>query len=378
MFDGFIQRCVIGGDGPAVAVPTVAIKDTIDIAGMPTRAGSRALDMAPPATAHADVVQAVLDAGCRIVGKTALHEFAYGMTGVNAWSGTPVNPRFPALIPGGSSSGSAAVVAAGLVDFALGTDTGGSIRLPAACCGVFGLKPTFGRVSRRGVMPAESSLDCVGPMADSLDALVAAMAAMDPTFTPAPAGAGSLVLGTLSVAAEPVILRAVAQAVAASGAVARPVELPSLVAAFNAGLIVINAETWAACGRYLDSGLVGADVAARLAKAAETTPEDVASAEEVRARFTAEVDRALADVDALVLPTLPGFPMPLDEALAGRVDLRASALVRPFNLSGHPALSIPLPPVDGRPVSLQLIGRKGEDAALCAVGQQLVARPANQ
>ncbi|HEY0834749.1 MAG TPA: amidase [Azospirillum sp.] len=373
MSTGFIQRCAIGGDGPAVAV-----KDTIDVAGLPTKAGSRALEQAPPAAEHAAVVRAVLDAGCRIVGKTALHEFAYGMTGLNAWGGTPVNPRFPDLVPGGSSSGSAAVVAAGLVDFALGTDTGGSIRLPAACCGVFGLKPTFGRIDRHGVMPAESSLDCVGPLADTMDALVAAMAAMDPTFVPAAPGAGAPVLGTLSVAAEPVILAAVARAVAASGAVTRPVELSSLAAAFDAGLTIINAETWAACGHFLESGLVGADVAARLDKARATTADEVAAAEAVRARFTAEVDRALADVDALVLPTLPGFPMSLAEALAGKVDLRASALVRPFNLSGHPALSIPLPAADGRPVGLQLVGRKGGDAALCAVARQLVARPANQ
>lgn len=373
VFDGFIHRCVIG-DGAL----TVAVKDTIDIAGLPTKAGSRSLEAATPAAAHADVVRAVLEAGCRIIGKTALHEFAYGMTGVNAWSGTPVNPHFPALIPGGSSSGSAAAVAAGLVDFAIGTDTGGSIRLPAACCGVYGLKPTFGRVSRRGVMPAESSLDCVGPMAASMEALAAGMTAMDPTFTPEAPRTAAPVLGTLPVAAEPAVLSAVARAVAAAGAVARPVELPSLVAAFNAGLTVINAETWAACGRYLDTGMVGADVAARLAKAAETTAADLAAAEEVRARFTAEVDRALDGVDALALPTLPGFPMALDEALAGRVDLRASALVRPFNLSGHPALSIPLPPADGRPVSLQLVGRKGGDAALCAVGQQIAAHLAVQ
>lgn len=377
MFDGFIHRCALGGahdDGG----PTVAVKDTIDIAGLPTRAGSRALEAAAPAAAHAAVVQAMLDAGWRIVGKTALHEFAFGMTGVNAWSGTPVNPHFPTLIPGGSSSGSAAVVAAGLVDAALGTDTGGSIRLPAACCGVFGLKPTFGRVSRRGVMPAVSSLDCVGPMAASMEALIAAMAAIDPTFDPVPAGDGAPVLGVAAVDAEPAIRDAVARAVAAGGAVVRPVALPSLAAAFDAGLTVINAETWAACGGWLDSGLVGADVATRLAKAAATTPEALAAAEEVRARFTAEVDRALTEVDALALPTLPGFPMALDEALAGRVDLRASALVRPFNLSGHPALSIPLPPVEDRPASLQLVGRKGGDAALCAVGHRIAAHLAAQ
>lgn len=363
---GFVQRCGVGGDGL-----TVAVKDTIDVAGLPTRAGSRALADAAPATAHAAVVQAVLDAGCRIVGKTVLHEFAYGMTGLNDWAGTPINPRFPALVPGGSSSGSATVVAEGLVDFAIGTDTGGSIRLPAACCGIYGLKPTFGRIDRRGVMPERTSLDCIGPMAATLDLLIAGMAAMDPSFKAPADEQGAPVLGLPAVSADPAIAGAVADALDRAGTTVRPLRLEHMAAAFDAGLVVINAETWAACGPYLATGLVGADVAARLERARSTTAEDLAAAEAVRTAFTAEVDRALSEVDALVLPTLPSFPMTLADACAGKVDLGASALIRPFNLSGHPALSLPLPAVDGRPVGLQLVGRKGEDEALCAVAQRL-------
>lgn len=137
----------LGGDGPHVAV-----KDVIDIAGTPTRAGSRAFADRPAAPTHARVVQSLLDAGCRIVGKTNMHELAFGMTGVNDWTGTPVNPRYPHLVPGRSSSGSATAVAAELCDWALGTDTGDSIRVPAACCGIVGLKPTFGRLSREGLI----------------------------------------------------------------------------------------------------------------------------------------------------------------------------------------------------------------------------------
>lgn len=374
---GFVQRCAVSGGGAGLTLAvvnglTVAVKDTIDIAGLPTKAGSRALDGAPPAAAHAAVVQAVLDAGCRIIGKTVLHEFAYGMTGLNDWAGTPLNPRFPALVPGGSSSGSAAVVAEGLVDFAIGTDTGGSIRLPAACCGIYGLKPTFGRVDRRGVMPEHTSLDCVGPMADSLDMLIAGMAALDPTFRPRTPGERFPRLGVLSVDVDPAIAGAVAAALQRTDLLLHPVRLDGLKAAFDAGLVVINAETWAACGAYLTSGLVGPDVAARLERARATTADDLAAAEAVRTQFTAEVDRALSDVDALVLPTLPSFPMTLADARTGKVDLGASALVRPFNLSGHPALTLPLPAVDGRPVGLQLVGRKGEDEALCAVAQRLL------
>ncbi|KAB0648748.1 amidase, partial [Burkholderia territorii] len=155
---GFIDTFTLGGPGP-----TIAIKDTIDIAGHPTRAASRALADTPPAEQHADVVRLLLDAGWQIAGKANMHELAFGMTGINDYTGTPVNPQDPTRIPGGSSSGSASLVGLGAVDAALGTDTGGSIRGPAACCGVVGMKPTFGRVSRRGVAPAVTTLDCVGP-----------------------------------------------------------------------------------------------------------------------------------------------------------------------------------------------------------------------
>ncbi len=129
----------------------VMVKDTIDIQGLKTIAGSRALLEVEPAHDDAEVVKNILKADCEIIGKTNLHELAFGITGINHAFGTPINPKYPELIPGGSSSGSAAAVAAKQADFTLGTDTGGSIRMPAACCGVFGLKPTFGRVSRQGV-----------------------------------------------------------------------------------------------------------------------------------------------------------------------------------------------------------------------------------
>jgi amidase len=158
----FVKELTLGGGGPRVA-----LKDTIDIAGERTVAGSPALADAPAARRHAAVVQRLLNAGCRIVGKTKLHELAFGVTGINDWAGTPLNIRYPDLVPRGSSSGSAAAVAAGVADFALGTDTGGSIRIPGACCGVVGFKPTFGRISRTGVLPAHSTLDCVGPFSSN-------------------------------------------------------------------------------------------------------------------------------------------------------------------------------------------------------------------
>ena len=137
---GFISRFTLGA-----GEVTFAVKDTIDIADHATQAGSPVRQNVPAAEAHARVVQQLLDNGYQLRGKTTLHELAFGVTGINSWSGTPVNPHYPALIPGGSSSGSATVVATGEVDFAIGTDTGGSLRMPAACCGVVGLKPTWGR-----------------------------------------------------------------------------------------------------------------------------------------------------------------------------------------------------------------------------------------
>ncbi|MBE9397795.1 amidase [Pontibacterium sp. N1Y112] len=363
----FFQRFFQGGDSWSVAV-----KDTIDVAGWPTKAGCRALDDAKPAERNADVVQAALDAGCRLVGKTNTHELAYGMTGLNEWAGTPVNHRYPDLIPGGSSSGSAVAVASALADFSIGTDTGGSIRVPAACCGVYGLKPTFGRISRRGAMPAETSLDCVGPFADSSEMLINAMKVLDPEFSPLN-GLSEIRLGMVSVDVDPLIQSTVARFIQRTELTTEEVELTGMHEAFVAGMSLINAETFAACGHLLATGKVGDDVAQRLAKAKDTSPADIVQAEAVRARFTREVDLALETVTALVMPTLPAFPMSLADAQAGKTDLQISALVRPFNLSGHPALTIPLETEDQRPVGLQLVGRKGDDELLCELARIMSA-----
>ncbi|SEQ62771.1 amidase [Pseudomonas sp. NFACC02] len=363
-----IEQLSLGGDGP-----TVMVKDTIDVAGLPTRASSQALADAAPATAHADVVQALLDRGCRLVAKTSLHELAFGTTGINRWTGTAPNPRFPGRIPGGSSSGSAAAVAAGLADFSLGTDTGGSVRIPACCCGVFGFKPTFGRVSRRGVMPAHSSLDCVGPFAASLPMLVTAMQAIDATFKPVSAP-DSPRLGIVMVQASAAVQRVIDAAIAGSRLPSEPLTLPSLEAAYDAGMVVINRETFDACGHLLETGKVGADIAARLSAAGNTTAAALAEAERVRRQFTAEVDAALQHVDVLVLPTMPHFPLTLAEATDTQAVLGMTAFVRPFNLSGHPALSIPLASAEGLPVGLQLVGAKGADEQVLAIAGRVLER----
>jgi len=362
----FTQTLQLGGDGPRVA-----IKDSIDIAGFPTRSGSAAFDAAPAATRHAVVVERLLAQGCRIVGKTTMHELAYGVTGINAYAGTPRNPRFPLLVPGGSSSGSAAAVAAGLVDFAIGTDTGGSIRIPATCCGIVGLKPSFGRVSRAGVVPAESSLDCVGPFARDIATLERAMSLMDSSFVREPPPLAPR-LGLVEVTASREVAAALRSALGRLDIPVTPIHLPSFDEAFAAGLDIIAAENWAAYGHLLDAGL-GRDVHKRLSAAQGVTRDAVAHAEAVRRRFLGEVDAALQTVTALVLPTMPDVPMRLEAARDSEAVMRMTAFVRSFNLSGHPALTLPLLTETGLPAGLQLVGCRDGDAALCALAQLIAA-----
>jgi amidase len=361
----FVQRMQLGADGLRVGV-----KDSIDIAGYPTRAGSAALADAAPAARHAAIVRALLEGGCRIVGKTNMHELAYGVTGINLWTGTPINPRYPDRVPGGSSSGSAVAVAAKLVDFAIGTDTGGSIRVPAVCCGVYGLKPTYGRVSRDGVYPVTSTLDCVGPFARDLTMIERAMTLIDPSFNSAPLPSTAK-LGVVRVAAEPAISATVSAVLADADVTALPIELPSFERAFAAGLTLIGAETWAAFGHLIDSNVLGADVRARLLAARDISHEALMAAETHRVTFRAEVDAALERVDALALPTMPDVPLLLAAATDARAALRVTALVRPFNVSGHPALTLPFETDAGLPAGLQLVGRHNADAALCALARRM-------
>lgn len=367
--NALLSRFHLGGSGP-----TVAIKDCIDIAGQPTCGGSAALADAAPASAHADVVSKLIDAGWQITARANMHELAYGMTGINDWNGTAINPQDPARMTGGSSSGSASAVGAGLVDLSIGSDTGGSIRLPAACCGVIGFKPTYGRVSRAGAYPAVSSLDCVGPFARSMDLIISAMASIAPGFDHAAATApmADARVKLVTVQADADIAQAIAAAFAASGWQGSPWTAQHMHAAFEAGMTLINRETHDAFGHLLGLGKLGADIEKRLSAAANTTDAAVAQTEAVRAAFSAEVDAALASADALLLPTLPALPPTLEAIGQGTSVLMLSSLVRPFNLSGHPALSIPVP-IAGSPLKagLQLVGRKGEDERICALGLHL-------
>ena len=336
MTDGWSLRL------PGTAVgPRVAVKDLFDMAGVPTTAGSAALHRV--ATETAPVLR-----GLNIVGRTRMHELAYGITGINPWQGTPTNPLDATLVPGGSSSGAAVVVAHGEADVALGTDTGGSVRIPAACCGVYGLKTTHGRLSTEGVWPLAPSFDTVGPLAASLEGLVTGMQLLGPGFAPGVAGTIGRFRPDAAAGVDDALDRVL-------GGVPS-VDLPTWDKAEIACLVLLDLEAWQSSGHLLRTGLVGDQVAERLRKCLTHTPENVAWARQVRRDWLAEIDAALSRFDVIALPVLRDAPAPLSDA-ARMARLR---LTTPVNLAGLPALAMPVPRRDGPPASLQLIGRDEE------------------
>ncbi|MBB96047.1 MAG: amidase [Rhodobacteraceae bacterium] len=360
------QSLSLGGAGPRVLV-----KECLGVEGLTTRCGSAAFADAPSETAHSAIVDRLIAQGARIEGLVTMHELAFGVSGLNAFAGTAVNPGWPDRIPGGSSSGSAAAVAAGLCDFAVGTDTGGSVRQPACCCGVFGLKPTFGAIDRRGAVPRGSSLDVIGPFAATAAGLTQAAEMMIDGFSRETIDAPRL--ARVPVSADFDIDQAVDQAL--SGLAVPIARLPSFKEAYAAGLTLINWELASEFGQLARSNAtLGSDVKSRILKALEVTPDQVAEAEAVRSRFTEEVDDALAGVDALVLPTMPCVPPTLDQTQDLTALIPLTILVRPFNLSGHPAVSLPLRTAAGLPAGLQLVARKGGEATLCALAEALADR----
>jgi amidase len=363
----------------------VGVKDLIDVAGSPTTAGSLAL--ARHATpAHADAaclagLRAAEAAGiAHLVGKTGLHELAYGITGINHAFGTPTNPLDPGRVPGGSSSGSAVAVACGEADVAYGTDTGGSIRIPAACCGVAGLKTTWGRIPTEGVRPLAPSLDTVGPLARDVAGLVAGMRLLEPGFEPAALGStgDELRVGRLRPDADPCVDRAVERALRSTGwtVVETPISAAVLDDAAAAALTLLDAEAWATNGHLATgpaAGALGDDVARRLSGAARIPEPRVHAARAAGRRWRAQLAGVFGEVDLLVLPTLLGFPPVLDDAGRMAACRGATAAV---NLAGVPALSLPVRSDGPLPAALQLVGPHGADALVLAAGAWLEAAAA--
>lgn len=349
----------------------VIIKDSIDIQGLQTTLGSCSLLDIAPAIENAEIINQLLAHDCQIVGKAVMHELAYGITGINHCFGTPLNPKYPELIPGGSSSGSAAAIAENLAEFSLGTDTGGSVRMPAACCGVFGLKPTFARVSRKGVHPRDTSLDCVGPFANSVEKIELAMQCIDPSFKPLEALDHVPRLAMLKVEAEDIVTSTLETILKDAGIQYEVVNVERLKDAFEAGMHVINYETWQAFGHLTETGKIADDVQQRLLKASHTTLDKVEKANHIREKFRKEIDDILESFDAICLPTLPHIPPKVVDAANTVAFLNLTALVRPFNLSGHPAITLPYETAQGLPVGLQLVVRHNADEYLCAIAKYI-------
>ncbi|MFZ0080445.1 MAG: amidase, partial [Trebonia sp.] len=313
-------------------------------------------------------------AGARVVGKANLNELAYGASGVNEYFGTPVNPLDPGRVPGGSSSGSAVAVAGGEADLAYGSDTGGSIRVPAAFCGITGLKTTHGRIPLAGVWPLAPSMDTIGPMARDVAGVAAGLALLEPGFSvdvTAAAQVGRIRPGGFGV--DPVIDAAVDAALARCGVEVIDVELPGWELASRTSDVIIDAEA-VASNRVLLADparrdLLGPRVRASLAEAQAVTPGQLLRARAEQERWRAAMAAAMRETGLLALPTVPFFPPRLDAAIRPGY----LALTRAVNLAGLPALALPVPTGRRLPASLQLIGGPNAEALLLATGAVIEA-----
>jgi aspartyl-tRNA(Asn)/glutamyl-tRNA(Gln) amidotransferase subunit A len=354
--------------GPLHGVP-ISLKDLIDVAGVPTTAASR-VRAGVSATCDAAIVSRLRRAGAVIIGKCNLHEFAFGTTGEESAFGRTRHPSDPLRSPGGSSGGSAVSVATGMAFASIGTDTGGSIRIPAAACGCVGLKPTFGELPLGGIVPLSRSLDHVGPLARTvgdarliLEALRGRRPAGREADRPEPA-ALRLGLPDDDLRAAGVRIDAVRLPHASSApAVYLAIQLPE-ASAYHAATLERRPEDYQPGVRL------------RLELGRYVLAEDYVRAQRGREVLRCEVDAALGGCDALVLPTLP-IPPPRFGEQTVQLGLRAEPvrammlrLTQLFNLTGHPAISLPCKTtVDRLPCGLQLVGRINRTDGLLAVAE---------
>ncbi|HEX6988013.1 MAG TPA: amidase, partial [Bacillota bacterium] len=391
---------------PLHGIP-IAVKDNIDVAGVRTTAGSRVRSDVM-ATADATVVARLREAGAVIVGKTATHEFAFGVTTDTPYHGPVHNPWRAGHTAGGSSGGSGAAVAARIVPAALGTDTGGSIRIPAAACGTVGFKGTYGLVSKHGVVPLSWSLDHVGPLANSVDDAVRVLAAiagpdpLDPT-TLGPAQRASSLMTGIDAGGDPADLRDVSIGLPAgwledridpevraridealrllAGLGARIEEVPyppaGVMALINRILALAEGGAYHAATLAQRGGDYAPDVRARFELGLFLLAQDYLSALRLRTEVARMTYGALDRVTVLVTPTMPIPAPPLGQAVwswpAGP-EAVPDAMIRltaPFSLIGFPALCVPCGTAGGMPVSLQVVGRPLGEASTVRVGRAL-------
>jgi aspartyl-tRNA(Asn)/glutamyl-tRNA(Gln) amidotransferase subunit A len=345
----------------------LAVKDLFDTAGLRTTYGSIIfVEHVPERTAES--VRRLEEAGYVTVGKTNLHEFAYGVTSENPHFGTVPNPLADGRIAGGSSGGSAAALATGRADAALGSDSAGSIRIPAACCGVVGFKPTFGVVPIDGCFPLAPSFDHAGPMARDVGGCAAMIEALVPGFEQREVELGELAVGVAWLdRAQPLVRERVAEAAAVfTGAREIDVDLPDRerwgplfrreALDSHAGLFPERAEDY------------GEDVRESLEGALELTQADVEAATRVREQHRDQLSEAMEGLDVLLTPTLPVVAPPLGQGTRTTMTMFTSL----FNLVGWPALALPCGGAeDGLPASVQVAARSGEDALVLAAGAAL-------
>jgi len=384
--------------GPLHGIP-VAVKDLFLTRGVRTTSGSKIFeDYAPDHAAAA--VERLEAAGAVSLGKLNMHELAYGITSDNPHFGAVRNPWDIRRIPGGSSGGAGAAVAANLVYAALGSDTGGSIRIPASFCGTVGLKPTYGRVSRYGAMPLAWSLDHMGPLSRSVRDAAAVLGAIagfdrrDPSSSSHPVvdyvpDEGCSIRGLrvgfpesfferLDADVEASVRGALARA-ASAGALIKAVRTPSLEALNAAGRVILLAEAAAAMEPHrARRDAFGADVLALLDQGRLVPATDYLNAQRLRRKLQREFGQLWSEVDCLMAPTTPLAAPPLGEAkvrLAGReedVRLASTRLVRGINVLGWPALSMPCGlSSGGLPIGLQIIGPPFDEAVILRLGAAL-------
>jgi aspartyl-tRNA(Asn)/glutamyl-tRNA(Gln) amidotransferase subunit A len=354
----------------------LAVKDLFDTAGLVTTYGSPLFARHLPQTTASAVI-ALEAAGYAVVGKTNLHEFAYGTTSENPHFGVVPNPLAPGRVAGGSSGGNAAALVLDAAEVALGTDSGGSIRIPAACCGVVGFKPTYGLVSLEGCFPLAPSFDHAGPMARDVETCERALAVLAPRYEPL--ALESLEEIDVAVAwvgdAEPLVRGCVLEA-AARFPRHRAVSLPRPdgvhplfdreVADVHRELIAENAE------------LYGEDVRFKIERCLEVSEDEAGRASRRREEYLDQIESALGGLDLVLTPTLPRVAPRIGEGAPGDVNVRKSLISNtfPFNALGWPALALPCGPAeDGLPASVQLVGRSGSDALVLAAGRLLEAAP---
>jgi aspartyl-tRNA(Asn)/glutamyl-tRNA(Gln) amidotransferase subunit A len=376
------RRWAVGTARALEGVPFAA-KDLFDTAGVLTTCGSSILGARVPA-ADAAAVKRAKDAGAILVGKTSTHEFAWGITGYNRHFDSGRNPWNAAYVTGGSSGGSAAAVAAGEVPLALGTDTGGSIRIPSAFCGVFGLKPTFGRVSTEGVFPLAPSLDTVGPIARTPEDLSLFLAVLAGSAPPAAPDGGlrglrvGLCADLMPVEPTPAVREALDRVVATLVELgAKQVEVGLAGAAEIRGVFT-EVQRAEAVRTHREAGLwparkaeYGADVALRLEGAETATWAGYIAAIEARENVRGRFADTLTEVDVLVTPVSPSDPVLLGseerEHLGETVAFRdlVLPLTTPQNLVGVPACAVRAGFSElGLPIGVQLTGRAGTEATL--------------